>query len=219
MVQIVNGDIPDSALSASLRVKTVGMDIETSKLPMVNGKLIKEDGKIAMVQLYVPDYGTVMVRNLSGYPTNLAQLLESDRVAKIFHYGSFDLYFLIRDLPFVFPTNIADTKIAASFYDPRKTFFTDKNGIGSHRLNVMVETVFGYEMDKSLSVSDWFATELTPAQLEYAAKDVEYLPDLLAYMEQRIKPSYIPDLLAAYQFLPHKVMIELKVGRDVFAYQ
>lgn len=217
MVRIVNGDIPAEALAASRKVRTVGMDIETSTLKMVNNKLDLTDGRIAMVQLFIPQYGTVMVRNLDGYPTNLAQLLESD-TTKIFHYASFDLHFLMRDFPFIYPSTIADTKVAAAFFDPRKTFFVDSQGIGSHRLNVMVETVFGYKMDKSLAVSDWFA-ELTPAQIEYAAKDVEFLPELLAYMEKRIKPNLMPELTAAYRFLPHKVMIDLKIGRDVFTYQ
>jgi ribonuclease D len=219
MVTVVNGDIPSAALEASQQVKTVGMDIETSRLEMVNGKLDKTNGKIAMVQLYIPMYGTVMVRNLDTYPTNLSQLLESERTTKIFHYGSFDLYFLMRDLMFVFPTNVADTKIAAAFYDPDKKKFKDKNGIGSHKLATLVENVFGYVMDKSIAVSDWFAEDLTPEQLTYAAKDVEYLPKLLEHMETRISPALVPDLLAAYRFLPHKVMIDLKVGRDVFAYQ
>lgn len=217
MIQIVEGDLPTEALTAALTQQTVGMDIETSTLPMVNGKLDLTNGRIAMVQLHVPRYGTVMIRKLDQWATNLAKLLESDKTTKIFHYASFDLYFLMRDLPYVFPSNIADTKVAAAFFDPKKTYFRDNNGIGSHRLNVMVETVFGYRMDKSLAISDWFA-ELTDAQIIYAAKDVEYLPELLEYMEKRIDRGLLPELLNAYRFLPHKVMIDLKVGRDVFAY-
>lgn len=212
MIKVVYGDIPDEALAASRLVRTVGMDIETSQLRMVNGTLDKTNGKIAMIQVYIPDYGTIMVRNITAWPTNLTRLLEG-KTTKIFHYASFDLYFLMRDLPLVYPTNIADTKVAANFYDPKKTIFKD------HRLNTLVSAIFGYEMDKSLAVSDWLATDLTPAQLEYAAKDVEFLPELLTYLEKRINTHYIVDLLAAYRFLPQRVMIELKVGNDVFAYK
>lgn len=207
MVQMIYGDLTDDALEASKQVRTVGMDIETSLLPLVGGKLDKSRGKIAIIQVFIPNYGTVMIRELSTYPTNLTLLLESTRTAKIFHYALFDLYFILRDFPFIYPALIADTFIAARYYDPNKKIFE------SHRLSTLVETIFGYKMDKSLTVSDWLAPVLTPAQIQYAAKDVEYLPQLLDYMEKRIDPVHLPALLADYREIPHQVMIELKNGK------
>lgn len=213
-IQIVEGDIPPDWLTHALQGTMVGMDIETSGLN-------REKDKIAMVQLYVPNRGTILIRYLNEWPTNLAALLENERTTKVFHYASFDLAFLMRDFPFIYPSKLADTKVAAAFFDPKKTYFVDKAGQGSHRLNVMVERVFGYVMDKSLAISNWFADDLTPAQLDYAAKDVEYLPELLKFLERGIikkDRGLLSPLMAAYQYLPTKVMIDLKVGRDVFAY-
>ncbi len=206
MVQLVYGDLPNEALEASKRVHTVGVDIETSLLPMINGKLDKAGGQIAVIQIFIPDYGTVMIREPSIYPTNLALLLESNKTAKIFHYGLFDLYFILRDFPFIYPALIADTFIAGKYFDPGKTVFSD------YKLSTMVEKIFGFKMDKSLAVSDWLAKDLTPAQINYAAKDVEYLPQLLDHMEKRINPVVLPELLAAYRDIPHQVMVELKNG-------
>lgn len=226
MVTILEGDLSQEWLAAALSASKVGMDIETSGLnrfdvpATATSAAVKAD-RIAMIQLHIPNQGTVFIRNLDEWPTNLANLLENDRTTKIFHYASFDLAFLMRDYPFIYPTKIADTKVAAAFFDPKRTYFVDKSGQGSHRLNVMVEKVFGYVMDKSLAVSDWFS-DLTPAQIEYAAKDVEYLPELLRFLERGIiqkDRSLISPLMDAYRFLPSKVMIDLKIGRDVFAYQ
>lgn len=208
MTTLVEGDIPNNVFNASQKVQLVGMDIETTRLPMIGRDLDKTSGKIALVQLYIPKYGTVILRQLSAFPTNLIRLLESN-VTKIFHSATFDLYFLMRDFP-LFPNNIADTYIAARFYDPKKTIFRKDDGTGSHSLATLVKTIFGYEMDKSLAVSDWQSDTLTPQQLEYAAKDVEYLPALLDHMEKRISVDYIPNLLNEYRSIPHKVMLELK---------
>lgn len=222
MVNIVKGDLPAQALAAAYKSRVVGVDIETSRLPVVDGKLDLSQGKIAMVQVFIPGYRTVMIRELDTLATNLAQLLENAAVTKVFHYASFDLNFLMRELPFIFPASIADTKIAAAFFDPKRTYFVDDAGKGSHSLKVLVKKVFGYDMDKSISISDWFVEDLTPAQLEYAAKDVEYLPRLLNFLERGIEARdrrLMPVLAESFRFLPSKVMIDLKIGRDVFAYQ
>lgn len=227
MVKILEGDLSQTWLQSALRASSVGVDIETSGLNRFDIPAtattpgIKAD-RIAMVQIHIPNAGTVFIRKLDEWPTNLATLLENERTTKVFHYASFDLAFLMRDYPFIYPTKIADTKVAAAFFDPKKTYFVGKDGQGSHRLNVMVEKVFGYVMDKSLAVSNWFREDLTAEQIEYGAKDVEYLPELLKFLERGIikkDRSLLSPLMEAYRFLPSKVMIDLKVGRDVFAYQ
>jgi ribonuclease D len=215
MVELVDGDLPSHWLGKALASPMVGMDIETSGLD-------REKDRIAMVQLFVPKHGTVMIRKLDSWPTNIATLLENKGTTKVFHYASFDLAFLIRDFPFVYPTKIADTKVAAAFFDPKMQYFVDKSGRGSHRLNVMVEKVFGYVMNKQISTSDWFADTLSPEQLTYAAKDVEYLPELLTFLERGIiqkDRGLIGPLMESYRYLPTKVLIDLKINRDVFAYR
>lgn len=207
-VQLVNGDLPLPALEAALKASTVGMDIETSGLN-------KETDRLAMIQLFIPTYGTIMLRHVDEWPTRLATLLENERTTKIFHHAVFDLAFLMRDFPFIYPSKIADTKIAAAFFDPKKTYF------GRHSLSVMVEKVFGFVMDKSIAVSDWFVDELTPEQLDYAAKDVEYLPELLRFLERGIMNKdrgLIGPLMQSYHYIPTRVITDSKVGRDVFMY-
>lgn len=211
MIELVTGDIPAGWLNAALDRPMVGMDTETTGLD-------REKDKLALIQLYVPTYGTLLIRHLEEWPTRLATLLESHKTTKVFHYASFDLSFLLRDFPFIFPNRIADTKIAAAFFDPKKTYFRTKSGLGSHKLVDLVRHVFGYEMDKSIAVSDWLVDTLSTEQMTYAAKDVIYLPDLLVFIEKKIPRDLIPALFKTYNYLPTKVMLDLKIGRDVFAY-
>lgn len=215
-IELVSGDLPKEWLHAAHKTLRVGMDTETTGLDYITDTL-------QLVQIHVPYKGTVMIRDLVSHPTQLARLLESPIITKIFHYATFDLHFLMNTFPLITPTRIADTKIAATLYDPKKTIFIDKvTNKGSHSLRVLVQNLFGYEMNKALAISNWGAAELSSEQLEYAAKDVEYLVPLLMHLESGIlerSPEMMPHLYASYAYLPTKACIDLKIGRDVFSYQ
>lgn len=220
-IEIVEGDLPDAWLQAAMRARIVGADIETSGLE-------RTKDRIACIQIYVPGAGTVMVRNLES-PAKVLELLQSWRVTKIFQFADFDLSFLLRDYPILVtypPKQIVDTKIAAGILDPdvrnpEKAMFIDPDtGKGSHSLKILVYHYFGYKMDKSIAVSNWFAQNLTQAQLDYAAKDVEYLPPLLKCLESDITNkavtsgdfSILSDLYYAYQCIVPNVIRGLKIA-------
>lgn len=212
MIEVINGDLTEYWLDTALQHSIVGCDIETSGLD-------RNKDRIATFQMYVPNIGTVMVRKLSSYPTRLTELLES-KTCKVFHHAPFDLGFLMRDYPFMLPIKIADTKIAAKLLDPRRTMHVDRTtGKGSHSLKTLVEHYFDYTMDKNIAVSDWFAKTLDQKQLEYAAKDVEYLPELLRQLLRQLKKEQLLHLAhKAFDYLPTKIMLELKLGADIYAY-
>ncbi len=74
-------------------------------------------------------------------------------------------------------------------------------------------------MDKKLHVSDWFADVLDPAQLDYAAKDVEFLPELLRRLLRQLKERGTLHLAReAFAYLPTKVILDAKIGSDVYGY-
>lgn len=212
-VVLMNGDITEYWYKAAHSRGVVGVDIETSGLDRIKDR-------IATFQMFVPGVGTVMVRSLSIYPMRIIRLLEHRTIRKIFHFGVFDLAFLMRDYSLLIPYNIADTKIASDIVDPHKTMYYDPaKQRNAHTLLALVHHHFGYLMDKSLAVSDWFAETLNESQLEYAAKDVEYLPDLLHTLESQLLLN--GDLYLAkraYDHITTRVLLDLKVGRDVYHY-
>ncbi|HTH22430.1 MAG TPA: ribonuclease H-like domain-containing protein [Nitrososphaeraceae archaeon] len=213
MITLLEGDLDLAWFVDTMASKQLGCDIETSGLN-------KQTDKIACIQIYTPGIGTVMVRNLSKKPEKLIKLLQYNKVQKIFHYGYFDLSFLVRDYPALEPANIADTKIAAKILDPKKQLYNDPiTGKPSHSLRSLIYNHFGVILDKTLAISDWFAPDLSTEQLDYAAKDVEYLPLLLGQLEYILRQRRKIRLVRqAYAHLPTKVILDMRVG-DVYSYE
>lgn len=211
MVTMLEGDYTPEWADAAIGARIVGMDIETSGLD-------KWTDRIATVQMYVPDVGTVMVRKLYE-PTNLIRILESGQTTKIFHHAPFDIGFLMKNLP-VYPKKIADTKIAARLVDPqRQRFYHPETLRGSHSLIALVWHFYREKLDKSLSISNWFADELTEAQLDYAAKDVEYLPSMLKSLETELSKLGLLKLARnTYNHIPTRIALELKKFTDIYEY-
>lgn len=205
MYKLVSGDLPPDWFLAAERSRYIGVDIETSGLDFVKDKM-------ACIQFHIPDAGTIIVRRLDENPYYILAILKSIEVTKIFHYGWFDLHFLMRDYD-IMVNKVADTKIAAKILDPKRELFK------SHSLQGLVQDNFGVYLDKTLAVSDWFADTLSDAQLEYAGKDTEYLPALLSVLEGKlasISRNKLYRARAAYQYLPTKVALDLE-GVDEYS--
>ena len=208
MINVVDDDVPIEYLQAASSATIVGVDIETSGLHVLKGD------RIACVQIHVPEFGTVMVRRLSTFPARLIRLMESCRVTKIFQHAPFDLGFLMHDYTMLNPRMICDTKIAAKILDPNhERFIHPVTHKGSHSLIALVWHYFEDLLDKDTATSNWFSDTLTQRQLEYAAKDVIYLPELLKRLERDIfnkNPLLIHQLVKEYQRIPQLVMSQLK---------
>ncbi len=94
----------------------------------------------------------------------LLAALREPSLVKVLHSGSEDLEVLYRAFGLV-PEPLFDTQIAAALA-----------GIGaSLGYQKLVATVFGVELPKGETRTDWLARPLSPAQLAYAAEDVAYL--------------------------------------------
>jgi ribonuclease D len=101
-----------------------------------------------------------------GGPAELAPLapvFASPTVQKIFHAADYDIFVLKRDCGFKF-ANLFDTMISAQLL-----------GYPSIGLAAIAERHHGVLLPKDEQRSDWSVRPLTPAQLSYAAADVEYL--------------------------------------------
>ncbi len=196
-VTLVKGDISTSWLQLAQKQRFIAIDIETTGLEIMSDT-------IALVQLHIPNHGSVFIQDIAQYPTKLLSLLESNTVHKVFHYAQFDLSFLMRDFPILQPRSVVDTYIAAKVLDPNKRRFT------SHSLQNLVNNVFGYHIDKTIRTSIWNVDTLTDDQIQYAEDDVRYLVPLLTHLEERITPQDLPLLLSRYNQIPRDVMLSLK---------
>lgn len=89
-------------------------------------------------------------------------VFEDPAVLKVAHSAANDIMLLKR--LGCKPVNVLDTDVAAKILNYPKTSLA----------SVLLQD-FGIEMDKTQQVSNWNVRPLTPSQLDYAAKDVEYL--------------------------------------------
>jgi len=201
-VSLSRGDLPVAALETSRRFGRACLDIETSGLDW------KEES-IATVQVFVPD-GPVHLVQLSGRcPANLSKLVEDEQVLKIFHHAMFDLRFLVHDWK-VTPRRIACTKISSKILDP-----DEKN----HSLRDLLRRHLSVEIDKAERCSNWHSENLTRSQIQYAANDVFYLDRLYAVLRDLLeRADRWPLAEASFEYLPHRVQLDLLDVSDVFLY-
>jgi len=96
----------------------------------------------------------------------IQNLLEDQKIMKIFHYARFDVAALKCNLK-IETQNIFCTKIASKL----ARTYTNKHG-----LKDLINELLGIELDKSSQSSDWGSEEnLSQDQINYAANDVKYL--------------------------------------------
>lgn len=97
----------------------------------------------------------------------LAELLQDERVVKVFHDPEMDLPILARAVGCQ-TRNVFDTRLAAGF--------AGFPGILS--LARLITEFFGVDLPKTQTRTDWCHRPLTPHQLAYALDDVRYMPEL-----------------------------------------
>ena len=128
--------------------------------------------KPALFQLKINEgYYLIDMTKISNY-TPLVKLFDNI----ILHSGSEDLEILY-NLNGQLPEFIFDTQIAASLC-----------GYGLHfSYQNIVKEVFGVELSKAHSRSDWMKRPLSDEQIEYAIDDVVYLTELKKTLEKKLQ--------------------------------
>ena len=106
----------------------------------------------------------------------LVPLLEDKGIMKLFHAGKQDLEIVYREMG-ILPRPIFDTQVAAALLG-----YTQQIGYGP-----LVHSEFGVLLKKSESFTDWSRRPLSSSQLDYAAQDVAYLPDLYVKMKGELE--------------------------------
>lgn len=142
---------------------------------------------------------------------NLCRMLANPNVLKLFHFGRFD----IAALEHAFGTRTAPvycTKIASKLVRT----FTDRHGLKN-----LLQELLGIDISKHQQQSDWGATTLTDAQLDYAASDVLYLHQLRQALDEMLaREGRAKIAQSCFDFLPTRAALDLAgwPDTDIFAH-
>jgi ribonuclease D len=203
-IRLHRGDLPDlSRYSGAVAIdtETMGLNLGRDRLCLV--QLSPGDGSADVVQ--------IPAHPQSGSAPNLLRLLADRSLLKIFHFARFDLATLYHAFG-VMPEPVYCTKIASRL----TRTYTDKHG-----LKDLVREVLGHDLSKQQQLSDWGASELTDAQISYAAADVIYLHALKERLDAMLMREGREKLAAAcFRFLPERVRLDLAgfATEDIFAH-
>jgi ribonuclease D len=201
-IRLHRDDLPDLsryAGSVAIDTETMGLDLGRDRLCVV--QLSPGDGSADVVQI---------AAGASSAP-NLQRLLADTSVLKIFHFGRFDIAALFRTFG-VLAQPVYCTKIASRL----ARTYTDKHG-----LKDLVRELLSFELSKQMQSSDWGATELSEAQLAYAASDVLHLHALKARLDPMLAREGRQELAeACFRFLPDRARLDLAgwADEDIFAH-
>jgi ribonuclease D len=202
-IRLHRGDLPDLT---HYRGAAVAVDTETMGL-------VPRRDRLCVVQLSPGDGSADVVQippNAPGAP-NLATLLADSNVLKIFHFARFDVGVIVQTLG-VMPAPVYCTKIASRL----ARTYTDKHG-----LKDLVKEALGVDLSKQQQLSDWGASELSDAQVAYAASDVLHLHALKAKLDAVLAREGREELAAAcFRFLPDRVRLDVAgwAAEDIFAH-
>ena len=132
--------------------------------------------KLCLLQMATDDEVAVVDPFAISDLSVISTLLEDERIVKLFHAGGQDLEILYHEVG-VLPRPVFDTQIAATLLG-----HTQQIGYGA-----LVNSLCGIPLKKSDSFTDWSCRPLTESQLEYAADDVAYLPEIYRCMVARLE--------------------------------
>lgn len=131
---------------------------------------------------------------------NLCAMLENPQVLKLFHFGRFDIAALLHAFG-ALAAPVYCTKIASKLVRT----YTDRHG-----LKVLLQDMLGVDISKHQQQSDWGATDLTDAQLDYAASDVLYLHQLKDKFDGLLAREGRTELAqSCFDFLPTRAKLDL----------
>jgi ribonuclease D len=201
-IRLHRGDLPDPSRytgAIAIDTETMGLDLQRDRLCVV--QLSPGDGSADVVQIGPNDADA----------PNLKRLLADSRLLKIFHFARFDLGMIYKTFG-VMPEPVYCTKIASRL----ARTYTDKHG-----LKDLVREVLGHDLSKQQQSSDWGSSELSEAQVSYAAADVLYLHALKTRLDAMLLREGRAELAAAcFRFLPERVRLDLAgfAAEDIFAH-
>ena len=163
-IKLHKNDLPDEIKFSdkiAIDCEFTGLNIQRDRLCLVQISTGQNDAHI--IQLDKDNYNA----------PNLTNILNNERINKLFHFARADLLFIKKYLR-VDVKNINCTKIMSKI----ARSYSDKHG-----LKDLIKEFIGIDVSKQLQTSD-FGGELTDKQLKYCAQDVIYLHKIYNHLKK-----------------------------------
>ena len=184
-------------------------DLDLGNLIAVDGEFmglnIRRD-PLCLIQISSgnSDAHIIQLDRINYKAPNLINVLQNDKITKIFHYGRADLAFIKYYLK-TETNNILDTKIASKL---------SRSYSDNHSLKTLIKEFINVDISKQFQNSD-FGGELTPAQLKYCANDVIYLHKIHAELNKiLIRENRFELYKECLKFLKTRVELDLALFKD-----
>ena len=194
-IKLHKSDLPDDLkLGNAIAVdgEFMGLDVRRDPLCLIQISTGNEDAHI--IQLDRSNYKA----------PNLSEVLASDKVTKIFHYGRADIAHIKYYLK-IKTNNILDTKIASEL----ARSYSD-----NHSLKTLIKEFINIDISKQFQSSD-FGGKLSDSQLKYCANDVIYLHKIHDELIKILKREKRVDLYnECLKFLNTRVDLDLALFKD-----
>jgi ribonuclease D len=205
-IRLHRGDLPNlNVYKGAVAIDTEAMGLDPNRDRLCVVQLSPGDGSADVVQIPAGKPGVPLDA------PNLKKLLADKSILKIFHFARFDVGLLYKSFG-VMTDPIYCTKIASRL----ARTYTDKHG-----LKDLAREVLGIDLSKQQQLTDWGASELTDAQVSYAAADVLHLHALKEKLDAILAREKRADLAAAcFRFLPDRVRLDLAgwAAEDIFSH-
>jgi ribonuclease D len=201
-IRLHRGDLPDLSRytnSVAIDTETMGLNPHRDRLCVV--QMSNGDGSADVIQIPMGHTDA----------PNLKALLANPKIIKIFHFARFDLAALYNAFG-VMPHPVYCTKIASRL----TRTYTDRHG-----LKDLVREVLNIDLSKQQQSSDWGSSNLSEAQLAYAASDVLHLHALRERLDTMLAREGRTELAqACFNFLPFRAKLDLGgwEAEDIFAH-
>ncbi|PWG17134.1 ribonuclease D [Salibaculum griseiflavum] len=199
---LYKGDLPDGldlGPVVAIDCEAMGLNPHRDRLCLV--QMSGGDGECHLVQV-APDQTEA---------PNLCRMLTDPKVLKLFHFGRFDIAALLNAFGAV-TAPVYCTKIASKL----TRTYTDRHGLKN-----LLQELLDIDISKQQQQSDWGASELSEAQLDYAASDVLYLHRLKEALDGRLAREGRTEMAqACFDFLPMRARLDLAGWPeiDIFAH-
>ena len=194
-IQLHKNDLPDDLNLGNIIAvdgEFMGLNIRRDPLCLIQISSGKSDAHI------------VQLDRMNYKAPNLINVLQNDKITKIFHYGRADLAFIKYYLK-TETNNILDTKIASKL---------SRSYSDNHSLKTLIKEFINVDISKQFQSSD-FGGELTPAQLKYCANDVIYLHKIHEELNKiLIRENRFELYKECLKFLKTRVDLDLALFKD-----
>ena len=194
-IKLHKNDLPDDLKLGNVIAvdgEFMGLDVRRDPLCLIQISTGNEDAHI--IQLDRSNYKA----------PNLSDVLASDKITKIFHYGRADIAHIKYYLK-IKTNNILDTKIASKL----ARSYSD-----NHSLKTLIKEFINIDISKQFQSSD-FGGKLSDAQLKYCANDVIYLHKIHDELIKILKREKRVDLYKeCLKFLNTRVDLDLALFKD-----